>query len=116
MLTSTLPDVEQAEPVGRPIGSRPPGGSAAVSRRDCGEPVHVGLASSTSWRVAAACSARSRRAALVIPSPMNKFTDILGTHLLPRSLMTAVFGRMLSRARVPRPPADADRRVRVAQR
>ena len=42
---------------------------------------------------------------------MNKFTDFLGTHLLPRSVMTAVFGRMLSRARVPRPPADGDRGV-----
>jgi uncharacterized protein len=57
---------------------------------------------------------RLGRAALVIPSPMNKFTDFLGTHLFPRSMMTAVFGRMLSRARVPRPPAAADRGVGVA--
>jgi uncharacterized protein len=57
---------------------------------------------------------RLGRAALVIPSPMNKFTDFLGTHLLPRSMMTAVFGRMLSRARVPRTPAAADRGVGVA--
>ena len=49
------------------------------------------------------------RAALVIPGPMNKFTDFLGTHLLPRSMMTAVFGRMLSRARVPRPRESASR-------
>ena len=59
---------------------------------------------------------RLGRAALVIPGPMNKLTDFLGTHLLPRSVMTAVFGRMLSGARVPRPPADADRGVGLAQR
>jgi hypothetical protein len=57
---------------------------------------------------------RLGRAALVIPGPMNKLTDFLGTHLLPRSVMTAVFGRMLCRALVPRPPADADRGVGVS--
>jgi hypothetical protein len=41
MLTSTLRDVEEAGPVGTPMGSRPQGGPVAVSRSDGGEPVHV---------------------------------------------------------------------------
>jgi hypothetical protein len=43
MLTSTLPDVEEAGPVGTPMGSRPPGARWRSATRDCGEPVHVEL-------------------------------------------------------------------------
>ena len=51
MLTSTLPDVEEAGPVGRPMGSRPQGGPVAVGRRDCGDPVHVELRCAHDHRV-----------------------------------------------------------------
>jgi uncharacterized protein len=36
--------------------------------------------------------------ALVIPGPMNRFSDALGKYVVPRSWMTALFGRMLSKA------------------
>ena len=47
--------------------------------------------------VGAALKGLGRRA-VVIPGFMNRLGDLLGTHLLPRSWMTALFGRMLSRA------------------
>ena len=51
MLTSTLPDVEEAGPVGTPMGSRPPGGQVSVSHRECGQPVHVELRCAHDHRV-----------------------------------------------------------------
>jgi hypothetical protein len=42
--------------------------------------------------------------ALVIPGAMNKFMDFFGTHLMPRSAMTALFARMVGNARVPHAP------------
>jgi hypothetical protein len=43
MLTSTLPDLEEAGQVGDRWEAGPRGGSVAVSRRDYAEPVHVQL-------------------------------------------------------------------------
>jgi len=43
VLTSTLPDVEEAGPVGRHGKPAPEGGPVVVRHRDCGEPVHVEL-------------------------------------------------------------------------
>lgn len=40
------------------------------------------------------------RRALVIPGPMNRSADALGKYVMPRSVMTAVFGRMISKALV----------------
>jgi hypothetical protein len=51
MLTSTLPDVEEAGPGGDRWEAGPQRGPVAVSRRDCGEPVHVGLRCAHDYRV-----------------------------------------------------------------
>ena len=52
---------------------------------------------------------RLGRSALVIPGAANKFTDFIGTHLMPRSAMTALFGWMIGRARVPHSPEPGRR-------
>lgn len=52
---------------------------------------------------------RLGRSALVIPGAANKFSDFIGTHLMPRSAMTALFGWMLGRARVPHSPEPGRR-------
>jgi uncharacterized protein len=52
---------------------------------------------------------RLGRSALVIPGAANRFTDFIGTHLMSRSVMTALFGRMLGRARVPNSPQPGHR-------
>jgi len=41
---------------------------------------------------------RLGRTALVIPGALNRLTDFFGTRLMPRSAMTALYGRMLDRA------------------
>jgi uncharacterized protein len=45
------------------------------------------------------------RRALVIPGPMNRFSDALSKYVMPRSWMTALFGRMVSKALVSSPAA-----------
>lgn len=43
------------------------------------------------------------RRALVIPGRMNRFADALGKYVMPRSVMTALFGRVVAKALVPGP-------------
>ena len=46
-----LPDIEEAGPVRRPMGSRPQGGPVAVTGGDCGEPLQVELRYAHDYRV-----------------------------------------------------------------
>jgi short-subunit dehydrogenase len=52
----------------------------------------------TSTAVVRTALKRLGRRAQVIPGFMNRLNDVVGTHFVPRSWMTALFGRLLARA------------------
>lgn len=58
----------------------------------------------TTTAVVRAALKKLGRRSLVIPGVMNRFSDLLGKYM-PRSVMTALFGRLMAKALVSEPPA-----------